>query len=90
MFYNENGMKRIAAILAALLIGLGPVAHVVSHAGDGDHGCQACQAIRSPLAGAAVALAVRAHVFAEVLVLGKVRTDLSLVAGPTRSRAPPL
>lgn len=83
-------MKRMAAILAALLIGLGPVAHVVSHAGDGDHDCQTCLAIRSPLTGVAVALAVRAHVFAEVFVMGKVRTDLSLVAGPSRPRAPPL
>lgn len=83
-------MKSIAAILAALLIGLGPVAHVVSHAGDGDHDCQACQSIRSPLTGAAVALAVRAHVFAELVFSGEVPTDFALVSDPSRPRAPPL
>jgi hypothetical protein len=90
LFYNENGMKRIAAIAAALLIGFGPVAHAVSHAGDGGHGCQTCQAIRSPVPGAVVALTVRAHVFAEMVVSGEFRLDLPLVAEPSRPRGPPL
>jgi hypothetical protein len=90
LFYNENGMKRITAIAAALWIGFGPVAHAVSHTGDGDHGCQTCQAIRSPIIGAVVALAVRAHVFAEIVVAGELRMDLPRVQDPSRPRGPPL
>lgn len=90
LFYNVNRMKRFAAIAVALLIGFGPVAHVVSHGGDGDHDCQVCQAIRSPLVGAVVVPMAFPHVFAEIVVLREVRPGLALVADPSRPRAPPL
>lgn len=42
-------MKSIIAVLAAFLIGVVPLAHAVSHGGDGQDVCQICQSGRSLL-----------------------------------------
>ena len=83
-------MKRIVAVIAALLIGVAPVAHSLSHGVD-DHGtCGTCLTVRSPLPDIPASTHRPFVVFVGLFVADTGQPVPSFPHRFSRPRAPPL